>query len=254
MRIGTWNVEYAAGLENNARRLQILRSNPADIWVLTETHDDLDLTSTHLPVHSLPRKVRPGSDVREGSRWVTIWSSFPILKPSLLVRDKERTVAALLDTPLGAMIMFGTVLPWHSDRGKHSGGTVVQNWSEQYRVIDEQNEEWCALRRDHPDAVLCVAGDLNLNLGGPHWYGTERGHEAMRKAMHQNGLVCTTEYDRIPPELKLNHSPIDHVLISESLANNSRVVAGWEGTAPDGVRLSDHSGLVVDLDEHNEKR
>jgi len=45
------------------------------------------------------------------------------------------------------LIVFGTVLPWHSDRGKHPIGTKVRNWSEHYRVIDEQCEEWacCAV-------------------------------------------------------------------------------------------------------------
>lgn len=240
MRIGTWNVEYAAGASKNARRLEVLRSNPADIWVLTETHDGLDLSTTHEAVRCRQRPKR-----RKGERWTTIWSRFPI-RDIVPVVDEERTVAALVDAPSGPLMIFGTVLPWQFDRGKHPNGAVVRSWSEQYRVIDEQTKEWSALRRAHFGVPLCVAGDLNLNLGGPHWYGTYRGREATREAMRQNGLVCCTEYDCIPRGL-LAHSPIDHVLISKSLAVNSRVAAAWEGTASDGVRLSDHSGLVVEL-------
>ncbi len=208
MRIGTWNVEYAANVEKNKARLGILRSKPADIWILTETHDDLSLAPSHTAIHSLQRQTG-----RTGGRWVTIWSSFPI-GDCLHVNDKERTVAALIDTPHGAL---------------------------------EQCEEWTALRRDHPGAALCVAGDLNLNLGGPHFYGTARGRRAISAAMGHNNLVCTTEYGQIPEECKLAHSPIDHVLITEGFAANFRVAEAWEGTQPDGTRLSDHSGLVVEL-------
>lgn len=242
MRIGTWNVEYAAGASKNARRLEILRSNPADIWVLTETHDDLDLCASHETMRSQQRPNR-----RKGERWATIWSSFPI-RSTIPVNDEERTVAALVDTPSGPLMIFGTVLPWQFDRGKHPDGTVVRSWSEQYRVIDEQTKEWSALRNAHPGVPLCVAGDLNLNLGGPHWYGTDRGRGAMWEAMRQNGLICCTEYNSIPRGL-LAHPPIDHVLISENLAVDSRVAAAWEGKASNGVRLSDHSGLVVELRE-----
>jgi hypothetical protein len=241
MRIGTWNVEYAANVEKNNARLGILRSKPADLWILTETHDELSLAPSHEPIHSCQRPTG-----RQGGRWVTIWSSFPI-RARLRVVDEERTVAARIDTPHGEMVVFGTVLPWHSDRGKHPIDTKVPNWSEHYRVIDEQCAEWAALRRDRPNAALCVAGDLNLNLGGPHYYGTARGRTAIRAAMDHNNLVCTTEFGQIPEECRLTNSPIDHVLISEGLAGNSRVAEAWEGKQPDGTRLSDHSGLVVEL-------
>ncbi len=45
MRIGTWNVEYPAGKDRNPLRLARLKAANADIWVLTETHDELDRSS-----------------------------------------------------------------------------------------------------------------------------------------------------------------------------------------------------------------
>ena len=52
VRIGTWNVEYARGVEKNGRRAELLRSRHAAVWVLTETHDDLDLSATHEGLHA----------------------------------------------------------------------------------------------------------------------------------------------------------------------------------------------------------
>ena len=40
IRIGTWNVEYAKQTRLTAFS-KCLRHHRADIWVLTETHDDL---------------------------------------------------------------------------------------------------------------------------------------------------------------------------------------------------------------------
>jgi endonuclease/exonuclease/phosphatase family metal-dependent hydrolase len=45
----------------------------------------------------------------------------------------------------------------------------------------------------------------------------------------------------------LRHSPIDHVLLSKDLADRIEVTDAWEGTTPDGAKLSDHSGLVVEV-------
>jgi hypothetical protein len=74
VRVGTWNVEYARGAEKNDRRRAQLLSRRAAVWVLTETHDDLDLSATHDAVQSERRYATPGG------RWTTIWTSLPVLE------------------------------------------------------------------------------------------------------------------------------------------------------------------------------
>lgn len=241
MRIGTWNVEYASGAEKNAKRLAILRSNPADLWVLTETHDDLDLSPTHCAVHSHQRPAK-----REGARWVSIWTAFEVLH-RIEVVDPERTAAAMMNTPLGPMVVYGTVLPWHSDRGKHTGDVEVPHWSEHHREIPRQAAEWSALRDRHKQALMCVAGDLNMNITGPHYYGTKLGRSLLLGAMEANSLTCVTSTERLPTGA-LQHPPIDHILLSDTLAAHSQVIAAWEGSQVD-IRLSDHSGIVVQVAE-----
>lgn len=239
MRIGTWNVEYAAGADKNAKRMNVIRTNPADIWVLTETHDDLDLSSTHAAIHSLQRPTG-----RPGARWVSIWSAFEVLY-RIDVGDPERTVAAMLNTPLGLLVVYGTVLPWHSDRGKHAEGAAVPYWSEHHREIPRQAGEWSDLRDRHKYAVMCVAGDLNMNINGPHYYGTKLGRTLLAEATDANRLTCVTSTDRLPTGA-LRYPPIDHVLLSDNVAGRARVAAAWEGTQ-NGNRLSDHSGVVIEV-------
>jgi exonuclease III len=245
MRIGTWNVEYATGPEKNRRRLDELRKHNADIWVLTETHDNLDLSATHKPINSAQR---PGvRNISLSSRWVTIWTRYPV-RDVLCVLDDKRSTACLLDTPNGPMIVYGTVLPWHSDQGDKPSKIRVPNWSEHYRVIAEQSLEWASLRHEFPGVPLCIAGDLNMNIGGPHWYGTRQGRDGLQGAMEKSGLVCVTEHERMR-RFPLRHSLIDHILLPTNLAESACVAAAWEGTDHEGVRLSDHIGVVVEVKE-----
>jgi len=87
-------------------------------------------------------------------------------------RDPIRTTAALYATPLGKVLVYGTVMPWSSDRGL-SG--AEPNWTEHHRVVSEQVKEWSELRDGHSDAAICVVGDFNMTLGGGYPYGAPEG-------------------------------------------------------------------------------
>jgi hypothetical protein len=237
MRIGTWNVEYAAGGEKNDRRLRRLREMDCDLWVLTETHDDLDLGHGYHAVSTTHRVTG-----RAGARWTSIWSRFPIMK-AVLVEDSNRTVAALIESPLGPLVVYGTVLPWHTDLGPKGN---AEAWSEHHRIVPRQGQEWATLRAAYPQAALVVAGDFNMNLGGRHHYGTAAGREMLRAGLRGAALVCITETERVP--VGLSHAPIDHICLSEQLAPQARVAEAWEGTDAERVRLSDHIGLVVEIE------
>lgn len=90
VRVGTWDVEYARGAEKNNRRLAQLLARHSAVWVLTETHDDLDLSAMHDAMHSEDRYATPGG------RWTTIWMSLPVLE-RLETTDPTRCVAVRLD-------------------------------------------------------------------------------------------------------------------------------------------------------------
>lgn len=233
LRIGTWNVAYA-NLASNPRRLEVMQAANADIWVLTETRDELDLGSGYTAVSSAPRHRTVPT-----SHWVTIWSRFP-LRSSVEVQDAARTVAAIYDTPFGPLLVYGTVMPWQSDLGPE---TVY--WAKHERIVPEQGQEWLGLRERNPQAALCVAGDLNMNLGGRHYSGTKEGRRLLQSGMEPAGLACVTRTEAVPAGL-LDRPHIDHVLLPASWESRVRVVEAWPGTLG-GVRLSDHSGIVVEV-------
>lgn len=237
MKLGTWNVEYAAVEAKNRLRLQRLVQADADLWVLTETHDRLDLAPLGYTAVSTP------ASRRGGGRWVTLWSRLPIVEV-VPTADVDRTTAAIIEAPVGPVLIYGTVLPWHSDSGP--GGTA-KNWSEHQRVIPEQGAEWLRLLAAHQGVHLVVAGDLNTTVGCSTYYGTKLGRQLLGDALDRAGLVCVTRDENRPVDL-VARPFIDHVCVSREIGESGKVVDAWEGVV-DGVRLSDHSGVVIEVPE-----
>lgn len=237
LRVGTWNVQYARGIEKNQRRLDLLKSQAAQLWVLTETHDDLDLSATHRAIHSHQRFPAPGG------RWTTIWTSLPLIE-RLPTADPRRCVAALLDAgDAGELIVYGTVLPWNGDVGPVKG-SPAKGWEEFARVVPGQGREWASLRERFPNATLVVAGDLNQDLGGRHYYGTRPCRALLNSELVRAGLVCLTTTDRFDAEV-LQHPPIDHVCAGPGRGRHfTTEVHGWNNVV-DGATLSDHGGVLV---------
>lgn len=237
IRIGTWNVEYAHN-RRNSDRLALLHENPADIWILTETHKSLDLSATHTPYPSEPRPIV--SNVDAGSTWVTIWSRFELIA-RIDVPDPRRQVAAIFNTPMGKLAVAGVVLPWCSDKGDQPSISPPTGWDEHKRVVQE---EIPALLRNLFAEANChhvIAGDFNTVLAQPGYGPGPNGIDALSALLTSNGLVTHTmhiPYLNLPPYQKL----IDHVCSDLGQAQSITTWVGDDGQTP---HLSDHPGVVA---------
>lgn len=228
-------MEHAAEVERNARRLELIQAADADVVVLTETHDELRLKGYQAT--STPQ--RPGA--RAAARWTTIWSRLGVRRV-IETDDPLRTVAVELE---GDLLVYGTVLPWHSDRGPSDDKQV--NWAEYRRVVPIQGAEWLALRQQHPAQTLVVAGDFNQSLGERHHYGGSK----LRQLLEENCAAADLDvltglaHQQVP----LAHPPIDHVAVAPAQGQRAHLhrVAGWEGAGRGPGRLSEHSAVVVDV-------
>lgn len=231
LRIGTWNVEYARTGETNARRVAAMAAVPADVWVLTETHDDLSPSGNYQAVHSAQR---PAADRRvvDKSRWVSIWSKFPIERIVVDDSDEERTVAAKIKANGVEVIVYGTVMPWRGD----TGCVPIE-------AMRRQAADWSLLAERYPGVPLFVAGDFNDDmLPVPKIYHSAPVLGALRDGLRSNGLECATNNAAIvPPHL------IDHIAIPSLLAQGARVAAFWKEFVGN-PRLADHYGIVVEVD------
>lgn len=246
VKIGTWNVEYARTAEANARRRAVMDACSADIWILTETHDDLTPGAEYASAHSRQRPFY-GSRVAQGSRWVSIWSRYPIItRVCLPCADLERTVAALIQTPIGALLVYGTVMPWKGDTGRCGERKFAAGWSEHHRVIPHQVKEWEALYTMMPDAALIVAGDFNSDMqAGAGGRGTKRGIEQITRGLEKVGLYCATASVFVEGGY-LAHPPIDHIAVPLAWRKRVHLAGAWEGCVGQ-PRLSDHSGMVISI-------
>lgn len=137
--------------------------------------------------------------------------------------------------------MFGSVIPYANAKGPDGRSRM---WQEHYTELERLAEEWAALSGELP---LIVAGDFNQDRDGSGWYGTKKGRAMLTDALDAAGLTCVTADDMVAAgQLRTNHL-VDHVALTADLAAGLRTVECWEPVDADGVRMSDHPGVVVEV-------
>lgn len=216
----------------------------ADIWVLTETWASL------APAPGF-RRVAVSADAPdrgEGECWTAVWVRGCIRGVQIPTCDPERTACARLsfrDRP--PLYIYGTVLPWLSDRRREPvrGARAFQS------ALGEQAADWRRLRRDDSAAALYVAGDLNQDLlPRGHFYGSATGRDALLHALEEAGLCCLTG-GAADPVARLGHgcASVDHICVAgcpRSAGATSNVIV-WPSPEMLGGRLSDHHGVAADI-------
>jgi Endonuclease/Exonuclease/phosphatase family len=242
VRIATWNVERpAARSPKNRRRIDLLRSLDADVLILTETHVAINLGPEYACAATTPspRKPRPGESV------ATIWwrNSHCEFVREIETADSRESVCIELGSPLGATVVYGSIIPYHGYRGPAWQSPV---WHEHRKAIEWQGRDWVGLRQARPEHVFIAAGDYNQTRDGVGRYGTASVRQALSAALRAAGLACVTEEDFVATgKLSQRHS-VDHICLDTATAARVRTVGAWEAEQS-GKRLSDHNGVWVDL-------
>ena len=250
MRIATWNIERPSNRLNDRsqRILEKVKEINADIWILTETHDTI-IPGTDYHTASTPTVTASPIYHRPGEHKTAVWSRFPIFEifePS----TPHRVACPILETPLGKLVVYGTVLPYHGARWPYG---TPRNWDAHYAAIATQGADWSRLRRKYPVDGLCVAGDFNQNRPTRTTYGTTWGRLLLDLALKENNLVGVTQSNfaaarKLPQEdLDLVTNSIDHICLNSRWAKCVTKVGIWPGQTAAGDYLSDHSGVFVDL-------
>ena len=234
MKIATWNVAYGRGATLNNRRREQMREIDADVWVLTETHDGLSPGGAYTPIHSAQRPMSHERIV-PGSRWVSIWARDRLDARRLSVTDVERTVACVISSGAGPLWIFGTVLPWYHDRDRDGFlvelGRQRQDWEHNFREVSP---------------LGCLAGDFNVNLGGPHYYGRTDSQQAVQQALSSLDMVAVTDHAHTSPA-RPAFGLIDHLAVSSSISVLKNPPTVWERSNGRGELMSDHAGAAVEL-------
>lgn len=240
LRIATWNLERPKmnGIAKNSRRLEKIREIDADLWVLTETSSAITLDG----YQSLASGSESGYH-STGENFVTIWSRWPIRR-RLPTFDSTLTVCAEVDSPVGPMIVFGTIITYANDVGPNG---TARRWEEHRKSIAYHTADWHRLRKEFPDHLFCVAGDFNQSRDGSGWYEDLQSVKMLTSGLDRCSLQCVTEDDMRAIGILQSRASIDHICLSKSLASQVVAVGAWEGRTADGCRMSDHNGIVVDI-------
>lgn len=239
LTIATWNLDQPRRGWKNRKPLiekQIQQIN-ADIWVLTETDNNvINLSPDYQGISSQPYP--------DGFTSATIWFKSSILiKEVLPTLESKVSACVALDLSVDTLIVYGTIIPYNFYKGE--SGTSKQ-WEEHYKSIEICGSDWSRLQQQYPNYRFCVAGDFNQVRDGSRWYGTHQGRDLLTQQLNLNHLVCVTEEDMVANgKLKERHN-IDHICLSQNWVRETYVTA-WEGTTADGIYLSDHNGISVEL-------
>jgi hypothetical protein len=255
LRIATWNLNRPgpAGADRNAAIIAKMAEINADIWVLTETNVSLSPGHTYNPWSS-----PDGQPFRRpGERATMIWSRFPLRRTlptfagmplrddaadpiypsySVLGEYASPAICAEIVTPIGPLLVYGTIITWFGDRGPRKASGYEE---EQRRSIPLYRADWAQLA---PDAPLCVAGDFNARICEPKdkvRAETKVTRGLLTEAFAHNHLVCTTEH--------LGYC-IDHICLSQTWAERAGAPQQWQGFYGTGQRpVTDHKGTYVDI-------
>lgn len=249
IRIGTWNLDHAVTQKRDAERIKLIDDSECDVIVLTETHDRIRPTdSAYRPIHSRQRPYFPS-----GERWTSIWTRLTVID-EIVTDDPRRTVAVLLGIKEHRLMVYGTVMPWHSDIGDaidfrdDSPETVMshpKNWHEHSKKVAQQTAEWERLQSRHPDAFFLIAGDWNTDLlagtkSVPYPYGPTTQVEQILNCLTRLGLQIPTRKVKDPS--KHRDWLIDHIALPKG--------STWMTVEPlftEGKwKISDHPFVCVD--------
>lgn len=241
MRIATWNLERPdpADTVRNHARLEKIREIGADLWILTETHEVIDLSGTHHGASTTPSQRKP----RAGEACAAIWSRWPISQ-HIPTSDPSEAVCVEIAHPEGPLIVYGSIIAYANYKGPDGDSTM---WEEHYRFIGWHGSDWKRLRTEFPGHLLITGGDYNQNRDGARWYGTTKGRKLLSAVLLEADLRCVTEEDFVKSGKLQKRHTVDHLCMDEALATKVVEVNAWEGQTPNSMRLSDHSGIFVNL-------
>ncbi len=217
MKIATWNIaRHRKGSEKMNAILELLKELDADILVLTETTDSIDLGAQYKCFHTSKPSERY---FRSDERRVGIYSKYDFYAEIETFRS-DTSICIHLDTPLGPIAVYGTIIGIEGNRSENFMPDLEMQVKD-FERISKANS-------------LCICGDLNMTFSD-NYYFTEEGRQVLIKSFAKNNLINLTA--AIPEN-------IDHIIISKSIENNCKVRTDkWNV----GKTLSDHLGISVTM-------
>ena len=233
MKCVVWNTEWAIPHKTRGQLLNelIFNRNP-DVICLTEAKTDLLPNSGHL-IESDPDYGYP---IKKGRRKVLLWSLLPWDEISIH-DDLNFPPGRIVSGVTGGIRFVGVCIPW-SAAHVSSGRKDRKTWGDHLLYLDALKELLNKLLSKGP---LVVTGDYNQRVPKSRqpMYAYEKLDEvlAMGLELHTSGSLGPAG-DHL----------IDHIATTPDLQVNNIEVLDRQYS--EEIRLSDHHGLVAEIDLH----
>lgn len=215
MKIATWNIERPYKNDQRVSSIiQCLKEINADIVILTETNELIDLGSEYTSYHSA---IPSEAIYKPGERRVGIYSKYEIIG-LIKVSNDFTSLCLSIKTPLGELAVYGTVIGIYGNRTKE----FTLNLSEQvndFNSISTKND-------------LAICGDMNISFSD-NYYFTDNGRQ----------ILTTTFYNLELVNLTANIAEnIDHIVLPEKTIQGRKIEVDCWNT---DKKLSDHIGVAI---------
>jgi hypothetical protein len=215
---------------------EIIDSHSPDLICLTEGHGDF-LESDH----TITSEADYGYPLRPARRKVLLWSRSPWKQVDTKGWDTLPSgcfVAGTTATPIGSLRFLGVCVPWDEahvtsgrrDRKKWEDHTAYLHGLANIVICEEHGER------------MVVLGDYNQQV--PRKREPVEVAKALEKVLGQGLHLATSGI--IPG---VERPSIDHVAHTSDL--EAVRVQGLSNRSPNGAEMSDHLGLVVELQQRS---
>ena len=238
MRILNWNTQWLSPRSRGGRfeaALALIEGHRADVICLTEARPE---TMPGGGQTIMSERSGSGQIENRGARKVALWSRHGWRSVDTLGSPRlpeGRFVRAETDIAGQAWTVVGMCIPYHAYRvGEKWGAQRMSTWEGACRYLDALREDVLPALEEREQTILL--GDFNLQIPP---FGYPRAGNAVdqkRQATFAGWLIPTSG---------IRQHYIDHVAMSTDLQVDCLRFISKE--TPDGQRLSDHNGVVIDL-------
>lgn len=233
-RVVVWNIEWrrrdgVAGQELR-RRIDL---EDADIICITEGHEDFLPSDGNI----ITSAIDYGYPIKAGRRKVLLWSrrawrEIDELGDELL--PPGRFIAGTTNSPLGDVRVVGVCIPW-SAAHVASGRRDRKRWEDHVAFLKGLRRIG---ERDSFPPQTIVVGDYNQTI--PRTTAPLEVYGTLMSALQTR--LCVATSGKLPA---VDRRAIDHLAHTKDL--EAVAVRGLCNKGTDGLQLSDHFGLSVDL-------
>lgn len=221
MKIINWNVGRPSAQRAEPIKKELL-SREADIIVLTETANHIELTETYNLVQT--NTLSPDHDgvqYKASENRVSIWTKYPV-KKQYKTSDCYTSVCADIETPIGVLTLYGTIIGVFGGKGE--------------RFNDDLDNLLLDIHEQPNKYSLCLVGDFNTSFSG-YVYPSFFARQILTTLLDQRELINTT---------KDIEDCVDHIAISKLfIAERTVTIETWNND----MQLSDHIGTAITIND-----